>query len=353
MRITLPPAVGLIATHAALVTDVHGVTGTVCGLSDTQTLTNKTIGAGGLTFTNVGAGTDPILESNAAGQYLMVTGGLSVTVDFASKSSTAFYSTFQHTCSASRAWTFPDVDGNVLVDADTTKQPTFTRVTILNVGAGANPVLRADAADQRLSMTGVIDITGHFITAQDFIFRSGTAFEARLQHTLSAGRDYTFPDVDGTVCMWGAGNVAVTRYYTMSGAGLFGKGHGDTGTWSLAGGLDLALHLTNESGSFFCGVNLPHGAIVTAFRVGCQLGNAGDNAQIYLYQKPRLSNGINIMAQCDATTTEEEISDTSISSATINNDTGSYLIRFQKAGTDGDFDCYDIQIDYTVTEPYP
>ena len=179
------------------------------------------------------------------------------------------------------------------------------------------------------------------------------AFMGSFQHTISANRVWILPDVAGTICMWGAGNAAVTRYYTMSGAGLFGKGHGDTGTWSLAGGLDLALHLPNESGSFFCGVNLPHGAIVTAFRVGHQLGNAGDSCAVYLYQKPRLDNGINIMAQCDASTSKVEVSDTSISSATINNDTGSYLIRFQKAGTDGDYDCWDIQIDYTVTEPYP
>lgn len=353
MRITLPPAVGLIATHAALVTDIHGVTGTVCGLSDTQTLTNKSIGAGGLKFINEGAGADPILTSDSPDKELSLSGDLTVIYRLSFKNWTAFKIRMIGTPTADRSVTFPDVSGNVLVDADTTKLPTFTRVTILNIGAGDNPYFTSDSASRILLLSGYLDVSENLTTLKDSRFKSNTAYLGALTHANTDNRTYTFPDVTGTVCMWGTGNAPVTRYYTMSGAGLFGKGHGDTGVWSLAGGLDLALHLGTESGSFFCGVNLPHGAIVTAFRVGSQLGNAGDNAQIYLYQKPRLSNSINIMAQCDATTTEEEISDTSISAATINNDTGSYLIRFQKAGTNGVFDCYDIQIDYTVTEPYP
>ncbi|KKL74272.1 hypothetical protein LCGC14_2066500, partial [marine sediment metagenome] len=53
----------------------------------------------------------------------------------------------------------------------------------------------------------IVDLTGDLRVSEDYIFKSGTAFEGLLSHNISAHRTYTFPNVTGNVPI---GAIAIT-----------------------------------------------------------------------------------------------------------------------------------------------
>lgn len=351
MRITQPTAVGLIATHALVSSGVHGATGTICGLSDTQTLTNKSIGAGGLTFINEGAGGNPVFASSSSATLLQLTGDFRSTLNLIFASATAFYATFDHANSSAKTYTLPNSTGTLLITGNINQSAYLTQLNIRNVGAGADPVFFSDSSVQRLDLTGEIFVSSHVVSDQNIQFESATAFRGIFEHAISASRTWTFPDIAGTLCMWNAANAAVTRYYSKGAYGIFGEGFGNSGTWTFEGSEEVR----GAAGTavFYLGVNLPHGAIVTAWRVGSQKINGGDVCEATLWRTSRLGAGNAEIGIIAATTSEEEVSDTSMQNATIDNNLYSYFIEFARSGANDVWNIKDIQIDYTVTEPYP
>ena len=100
------------------------------------------------------------------------------------------------------------------------------------------------------------------------------------------------------------------------------------------------------------GVHLPHGAIVTALRVTAQ-ESSSTNLSVSLRRDTHASGGsVDSMASVSITTTLTELSDTSISNATINNNTHYYFINFNISSTI-EVRIRAIQIDYTVVRPQP
>lgn len=199
MRVTQPPAVGLIATHAAVSAAVHGVTGTLVGTSDSQTLTNKILSTTSITVINAGVGADPILSSNSSGRVLSISDYLVASGNLGSNSGTAFIGYLDHAISANRTWTLPDVAGNVLIDV-AEQDPHFASITIANALAGADPIFTSShSSDQRLLLAGSFTSSGNIRADQNFPYKSGTAYEGAIQHTISEARVWTLPDVSGNV----------------------------------------------------------------------------------------------------------------------------------------------------------
>ncbi len=351
MRVINPNPVGLIATHAALITAVHGVTGTLCGTSDTQTLTNKTIGAGGITFDNEGAGPDPILSSNAAGNWLTLTGGLIVSLDSIVKSNTAYHATISHAISAHRVFTLPDVAGTILIAEDTAQTPTFTSITVLNVGAGTDPVLSSNSAGDYLTVTGSLSLSNHISIDQDLFLRSATAFNGEFEHAISANRVWTFPDIAGTVCLWNAANAATTRYWSIAGQALVVLTSDDSNKyWTYDDANDWCQSTTIANS--IIPINLPDGAIITAFRVTSQ--ETGSGVLVFRLYRAAHSDGTEaILASTVGSATMEEVADTDIDNATVDNNTYGYYIQVRHTTNANETRLNAIQIDYTVTAPQP
>lgn len=352
MRVVNPNPVGLIATHAALTSGIHGVTGVVCGLTDTQILTNKTIGAGGLTFDNESSGANPVFTSNSSLQLLSIAGYIAGTQQLWWKSGTSYYGKLLHAVSANRTFTFPDVTGNVLVDNAVTQIAVMAQLQIKNVGAGDNPILASNSASQDLALTGRIIASSDLRTSRDLQFLSDTAFIGVISHSISAQRVWAFPDIAGTVCMWDAANAAVTRLYSISPIEicLARDVAGTAFTWEYDTANRWAQSVTQDVCGL--GIHLPHGAIVTGFRVYCQeIGTA--NLNVTLYDQNAVGGAPRPMATITAGASLVEVADVAIDYATIDNDTYSYYINLSHTTDNAETRISKIQIDYTVTAPQP
>lgn len=209
-----------IATHAALTTGTHGVSGTIVGTSDSQGLTNKWFGAGGLTIENVGAGDNIVFTSDHGAQVLNMTGSLALSKNLNAeenvqfKSSTAFLAVLQHTLTAQRAIVFPDLSGTVILEEDTGRSLSLAQLTIENAGAGTDPVLACDSAGNSLALTGSLEASAYLQ------WKVNTAYTASLIHAISNHRDYTFPNKNITVA--GVDDIATHAGLTAS--------HGVAGT---------------------------------------------------------------------------------------------------------------------------
>lgn len=351
MRISPSPAVGLIATHAALTAAVHGITGTIVGTTDTQTLTNKILSATSITVINAGVGADPILTSDSGSQVLDIAGLIRATLDFHFKSGTAFSGSLAHNISANKTWTFPDVTGNIVVDADTGKSLSLAQLTIENAGAGADPILTSDSAAQNLTITGEIFSSLRIRTDTNYEFKGGTAFRGIFTQTISANRSWDFPDIAGTVCMWNAANAAVTRYWALGAKSMMSlitraKAH----TWEYDEGNHWAQS-TDIEVSFYP-VHLPHGAVVTALRVTAQETGSGVlRTRLIYFKRSDLSTAI--LATVESTSTMVEVADTSIDNATVDNNGQAYYLEIDHQTNANEVRLGGIQIDYTVTAPQP
>lgn len=352
MRITSPPAVGLIATHAVLTSGVHGIGSVLCTLTGAETLTNKIIGAGGLTFTNEGVGADPVLSSDNASQRTTLTGGLIATLDLIWQAGTGYSGILTHAISASRTYTFPDVTGNIIIDGDTGKSLSLAQLTIENVGVGADAILTSNSGVQALALAGKLVVTGLIHSSQNLVFVSATAFEGILNHAISASRTWTFPDVAGIVCMWDADNAAVTRYWSVGYRSILGMLTTRIGSVTLEDGNDYIETGTATTDTYFT-VNLPHGAIITAFRGYVQKNGATDTFNIIIVRYAHSDGTRDVLGSFAATQSMAEGADTSISNATVDNNTYGYAVEINKLGTTDKGVVRSIQIDYTVVRPQP
>lgn len=332
-----------IQVHAVLTTGIHGITGA---------LINNPVGAAGITFDNQGAGTDPVITSNNADQFLHLEGWLEATKDFVWRSGTAFQGALAHNNSVQRTYSFPDVAGNVLVDADVGKTVSFAQLTIENVGAGGDPVLSSNSGGQQLDVTGLLRSTFNLLTDMNIKFKSGTAFDGIFAHNNSSNLVYNFPDIGGTVCMWTGGNATVNRYYSIGGVeialarNIDGSGfewvYDTANRWADSSAMETSV----------IPVHLPHGAIVTGFGIyGQETGSA--TLLVKLYRQDGASSAPDEMASNNSNLNFEELTDTSISNGTINNDTHSYYIDITISVAANECRISKIQITYTVTAPQP
>ena len=99
------------------------------------------------------------------------------------------------------------------------------------------------------------------------------------------------------------------------------------------------------AGTYHMGVHLPHGAVVTALRVIGQ--EASKPITTYLYQETQSSGAESEMATVGSTSIYEEVADTTINNATIDNDTYAYFLKVVVGSAGGNAKLRHIQIDYT------
>lgn len=225
-------------------------------------------------------------------------------------------------------------------------------LTFLNEGAGADPILASNNAAQILSLTGALYLSSDILPSGQLMTKSNTSFLGIFDHTNTINRTYIFPDVPGTVSMWTGSNAAVTRHWSAGishllllreySSGLFDWASDSPNKWA---------ELAATNGTYTIPVNLPHGAIVTALRFTSQESTSA--MQVTLYRILGSSGVPTTMANVSSTATMEEISDTSIDNATIDNDAYSYEIVINVSSNTGEARVRFVQIDYTVTDPQP
>lgn len=159
----------------------------------------------------------------------------------------------------------------------------------------------------------------------------------------------------GIVALWNADNVVVTRRYSIQprggGSGLLTILEDDLTNFCVGLLSDAAYRI--NAGTGYLGINLPDGAIVTAFRAtGIRPG--ADTFIISLHRAAHSNGALTDLASVALAATRGEISDTSITNATVDNDTYGYVIKFVITNTSGTAkECNGIQIDYTVVRPQP
>ncbi|GAH51744.1 unnamed protein product, partial [marine sediment metagenome] len=67
------------------------------------------------------------------------------------------------------------------------------QLEIENQGAGANPILSADAS------ANILKTSGHYLVYSDLSIQSATLYLAKLQHNMTADREITIPDKSFTL----------------------------------------------------------------------------------------------------------------------------------------------------------
>lgn len=150
---------------------------------------------------------------------------------------------------------------------------------------------------------------------------------------------------------WDAANPAITRYWCMGGRALLGLTQIDgSHSWTYDEGNQWLQSVVIADN--FIGVNLPHGAVVTAMRVVCQKTSSA-SGRVMLYRLANSSGAEDLMASCNFTTSLVVVNDVSPSDATIDNDTYSYFLEVQHYIAADEVRLRSVQIDYTVTKPQP
>lgn len=159
----------------------------------------------------------------------------------------------------------------------------------------------------------------------------------------------------GIVALWDADNIVVTRRYSIQprggGVGLLAVLEDDLTNFMVGILSDAAYRINAATG--YLGINLPDGAIVTAFRAtGTRPG--ADTFIISLHRAAHSNGAVTDLASVALPSGRAEVSDTSITNATVDNDTYGYVIKFVITNVTGTAkECNGIQIDYTVVRPQP
>lgn len=144
-----------------------------------------------------------------------------------------------------------------------------------------------------------------------------------------------------------------TRYYKMAGAQFHPADEHqlfDIGNGGIRAG-------DNSPCTVRAGVNLPHGAIITSFKVAWSSNDAQDVSTCDLIRSPDDQSGSSVMATANSIPNggNHYVEDTSIQTPTIDNETYNYLVQ---ATIDPYDDYTELQLDavlitYTITAPLP
>lgn len=159
----------------------------------------------------------------------------------------------------------------------------------------------------------------------------------------------------GIVALWDADNSDVTRIITY---GVYDvvlsvdDSASPVHPWSSDTANNWAENSEAATIVSWFPINLPHGAVVTALRVTMQ--KSSGLAGVYIYYRSHTGTGEGTsMCQVAAGTTMAEVSTTSISQATIDNDARFYQLRFYSDNNTAEARIRAIQVEYTIKRPYP
>jgi len=149
---------------------------------------------------------------------------------------------------------------------------------------------------------------------------------------------------------WNADNTAIARILSISKEDIQRSLHSDG---NLKWVMDLANKWVDTTSTSTCKIpiNLPHGSVVTALKATAQ--EDGSTLSTALFRITRSDGEDDLMVTCNHTSTMEEISSTSISFATIDNDLYDYVIYLVITSGGTESRHRGAQLDYTVTRPQP
>lgn len=146
---------------------------------------------------------------------------------------------------------------------------------------------------------------------------------------------------------------AVTRYYALSPGDFTASIH--TYDWAI-NATQLLNNTILTAQTFIAGVHLPHGAIVTSFKVYWFRDDAAASGSATLRRADFVtSSSVMANANSDSSAGTHSVEDTSITNATIDNNTYTYSFDITLDPNDNALDVYftGAVITYTILAPLP
>ncbi len=190
---------------------------------------------------------------------------------------------------------------------------------------------------------GVCKLFGSQIQIDD-----STPLLPKVTNTSDIGTtDLRFKDLylSGSIIGGSSGGIYSISRFEIASCACTSDEIGDTHVYNWDEYIGQAYISTSAYFTSHMGVHLPDGATVTALRVYGQ--ESSKPITTYLYRETRSSGAESEMATVNSTANFEEISDTAINNATIDNDTYAYFIKIVVGSAGGSAKMRGIQIDYT------
>jgi hypothetical protein len=246
-------------------------------------------------------------------------------------------------------------------DIAVTTTATFAGATIADLGT----VTTADFADIAVTTTatfaGATIADLGTVTTADFTDIAVTTTATFAGATIADLGTVTTADIDAgsfdnsTSFTYAAGQ---TRYYSVDNSAFIDSVGSLTNHRNILGGDLQNTNAGFSAEAYYAPVNLPHGAIVTSFKIWYDRDDAASTLTASLLVKPLATKTGAFMAtitagdSSGAIVTEE---DTTIASATIDNSANSYYctVAIDNNNATSDILFVGIVITYTVTDPLP
>ena len=246
-------------------------------------------------------------------------------------------------------------------DIAVTTTATFAGATIADLGT----VTTADFTDIAVTTTatfaGATIADLGTVTTADFADIAVTTTATFAGATIADLGTVTTADIDAgsfdnsTSFTYAAGQ---TRYYSVDNSAFIDSVGSLTNHRNILGGDLQNTNAGFSAEAYYAPVNLPHGAIVTSFKIWYDRDDAASTLTASLLVKPLATKTGAFMAtitagdSSGAIVTEE---DTTIASATIDNSANSYYctVAIDNNNATSDILFVGIVITYTVTDPLP